>query len=233
MNETIRQTCWKAGKKLRNDFLLEKSAPRYYRYARKNIPCKCPKCHCPARSSHKYSFVYLDELSQLMYFDVPKAASTTIRHAFYQNRQSASMTNPRNSLESYFKFTFVRNPWDRMVSNWKMFTTSPKRILQLKSMTNKDLSRFDHFIDFAIHNANHHWQPQVLFIPENLDFIGKFEDFDEDMNKLLEILGREPLKFDKRNTTKRTKYQDYYTPSLIDLVGNFYQSDIEKFGYQF
>lgn len=233
MKETIRRTCWNLGKKMRNDFLLDIGAPHYYRYAHKNISCECPKCHCPARSSYKYSFVYLDELNHLMYFDVPKAASTTIRHAFYQNKQSASMINPRKKLASYFKFTFVRNPWDRMVSNWKMFTTSPHRILQMESMTNKDLSSFGNFIDFAINNANHHWQPQVLFVPDQLDFIGKFENFDEDMNKLLKILGKEPLKFKKRNTTKRTKYQDYYTPSLIDIVGSFYQADIDRFGYQF
>lgn len=225
--------CWKVGKKTKNTGLLERSAPHFYQFARDHIACDCPKCKCPARSAWHYSFVYIDEPAKLMYFDVPKSASTTIRKAFFDDRSSASLRNPRKGVESYLKFSFVRNPWDRMVSNWKMFTTQSARIEQLRSMTLKDLSRFEDFVDFAVANANHHWQPQVMFLPETLDFIGKLECFDEDMNRLLSLLGKDPVDLKKRNSTRRDRYQEYYTPRSIEVVSDYYRKDIEMFGYRF
>ncbi len=233
MNEHLRLFCWKAGKRLKNDPILKKFAPHYFKYAKENIPCECPACKCPAGSFYRYSFAYIDEIQKIIYFDVPKSASTTIRRAFFDNKTSMSMTNKKDSLESYFKFTFVRNPWDRMVSNWKMFTTQPTRINQLKTMTDDDLSKFEDFVHFAIKKPNHHWQPQSLYTPEKLDFIGKLETIDTDMNKMRELLNQAPLKMEKHNSTKRNEYQVYYTPSLIDLVAEFYQEDIKKFDYIF
>lgn len=143
------------------------------------------------------------------------------------------MRNPKNGLDQYTKFTFVRNPWDRMVSNWKMFTTQPARIEQLRSMTGNDLGKFDDFVHFAIGMSNHHWQPQSMFTPEELDFIGKLETFDDDMNRLRELIGEAPLNLKKQNTTQRKRYQEYYSSSLVDVVADFYKEDIEKFGFSF
>ncbi len=236
MKEVFRKSIWEVGKIFNNEYLLNKSTPHYYRYAQENILCECSKCACPASSSQRYSFVFIDESSKLIYYDVPKAASTTIRNLLFGNKRSSSLRNPKEELNSYLKFTFVRNPWDRMVSNWKMFTTQPFRIDQLKAMTNMDLSNFEDFVDFAIDNANHHWQPQVLFTHEKLDFIGKMESFDDDMNRLLDMIGKKrvPSSYEKRNTTERKKYQEYYSnPSVIQKVAKHYHEDIETFGYTF
>jgi hypothetical protein len=233
MNENIRSAGWTVGKFLKNTNLLDRFSPDNYLHAKAYISCECPTCQCPARSACRYSFVYIDEGKRLMYFDVPKSASTTIRKAFFDNKLSASMTNPQTKRGDYFKFAFVRNPWDRMVSNWKMFTTQPPRIDQLKSMTDADLSNFGDFVDFAIRKSNHHWQPQALYVPEDIDFLGKIETFGEDMGKLLELTHQPPLELGRHNSTERKKYQDYYTPELVDVVGAFYQDDIKRFDYQF
>ncbi|NWK56809.1 sulfotransferase family 2 domain-containing protein [Verrucomicrobiaceae bacterium N1E253] len=233
MKEIIRVARWRVGKKIGSRSMMEKVAPHYYQYAKERIACDCSKCKCPAQSACSYSFVYIDERSKLMYFDVPKAASTTIRKAFFKNKAMASLRNPRKELDQYYKFTFVRNPWDRMVSNWKMFTTQPSRMKQLEVMTNADLSDFESFVSFAIDCPNHHWQPQALFTPEPLDFVGKLESFDEDMNRLLSHLGRTPLALGKQNSTRRKGYRDYYSPTLVEVVADYYRRDIESFGYEF
>ena len=88
MNEHFRLACWKAGKLLNNDQILKKYAPHYFKYAKANIPCECPACKCPAGSFNRYSFAYIDETQKIIYFDVPKAASTTIRRAFFDKKKS-------------------------------------------------------------------------------------------------------------------------------------------------
>ncbi len=169
----------------------------------------------------------------MIYYDIPKCASSTIRMEIFNKDNSFSMRNPTKELHTYFKFSFVRNPWDRMISNWKMFTSLPGRIKQLKSMTSKDLSDFEKFVHFASETKNHHWQPQFLYIPDNLDFIGRLETFDEDFNKLLSTIGDRPRKTSKLNATNKGEYWKYYTPALVDFVAEMYSEDIRKFGYKF
>jgi len=207
--------------------------PDSYRYARENIPCVFAKCKCPAQLKKKYSFVYVSEDRNLIYYNVPKCASTTIRHELFGQRTTASLLTPKRSTDQYLKFAFVRNPWDRMVSNWKMFTQRPKRLNQINLMVPKGEMSFESFINFSIEQANHHWQPQSLFIPENIDFLGKIESFDEDFNRLLALIGREPRTLRKKNTTKGDDYWTYYSPELVRLVGELYKEDIERFGYDF
>lgn len=208
--------------------------PYYYKYAQDNIPCECPLCFCPSRNKRKYSFVYICEKRKIKYFDTPKCASTTIRNALFKNNNVKSLVDPKDEKENYFNFTFVRNPWDRIVSNWKMFTTQPFRIKQLKSMTDENLSKFEDFVRFSIKVKNHHWQPQVLFLPEKLDFIGKLENFKEDFYKLYSKLNIEFVKnVAKNNTTKRKPYWVYYNSSIAELVSEIYSEDIKRFGYKF
>jgi hypothetical protein len=233
MKEKLRVTSLKISKKLRNDKLIDTFSPYYYKYAQEHIRCECPACFCPYQRTLKYSFVYIDEKEKLMYFDVPKCASSSIREAFFHDNHSLSMKNPEQPLEQYFKFTFVRNPWDRMVSNWKMFTTQPFRVKQLKSMTDKDLTNFSDFVDFAAHTKNHHWQPQVLYLPEDLDFVGRLETFDEDFNRLLDAIGKKNIQAEHLNQTVKKSYREYYTPSLVDFVAEMYLEDISRFGYRF
>lgn len=208
--------------------------PRYYRYARENIECQCPLCHCPYRGSLRYSFVRVLEESRLIYYDVPKCASSTIRYLLFNNDHRLSLRNPRDDIGEYFRFSFVRNPWDRMVSNWKMFTTRPSRIAQIRSMTDDDVSSFEDFVHFARRMKNHHWQPQVLFLPDELSFLGRLETFDQDFARLCESIGMEvPTLPEKRNATERAHYSDYYTPALVEIVAGMYRDDIERFGYSF
>lgn len=206
----------------------------YYAYARERIPCACPLCRCPAREGAWYSFVYVREDLGVVYFDVPKCASTTIRFELFANDNDFSLRNPERSLDAYLTFTFVRNPWDRLVSTWQMFTTDPRRVRQLRSMTDQDLSSFDDFVRFARDVPNHHWQPQVLFLPERVDFIGRLESFDDDFARLCVQLGIPPRRVERRRAgAPRPSYPSYYSRALADLVGDMYGDDVETFGYAF
>jgi hypothetical protein len=212
---------------------FDRQKPAYYAAAEARIACECPRCDCPARGTRLYSFVYLSEAHDTMYWGLPKCGSSTIRSAVFRGDRGPSLRDPRRPLDSYFKFTFVRNPWDRMVSNWKMFTRVPRRVAQIESMTDQDVTAFADFVDFARRQTNHHWVPQTAFIEDDLDFIGRLESFDRDIEEVRRRAGFGGLEFPTVNANPGEPYVEYYTPDLVDTVGEMFRSDVEAFGYEF
>ena len=209
----------------------------YYRHAQRTIRCESRLCHCPARGVGSHSFVFVDERRRFIYFAVPKCGSTTILHDLFAGRHTLPSRDPERDLGDYFKFTFVRNPWDRMVSNWEMFTNDPAARAQLRSMTDRDLqelSTFEAFVDFADRVKNHHWQPQAIFLPEQLDFVGRLESFDTDFAHACASIGK-PLSVAPRRRARATTspYWTHYTPELAATVARMYPTDIDAFGYEF
>jgi hypothetical protein len=41
------------------------------------------------------------------------------------------------------------------------------------------------------------------------------------------------LNLKKHNTTQRKRYQEYYSTSIVDVVADYYNEDITKFGFSF
>mgnify|MGYP006279717631 CR=1 FL=1 len=65
-----------------------------------------------------------------------------------------------------------------------------------------------------------------------VDFIGKVENLNEDIDKVFEIIGING-KIPHLNKTKRKKYKKYYTEETKKIVEGLYKKDIENFGYTF
>ena len=132
----------------------------------------------------------------------------------------------------YFKFTFVRNPWDRMVSSWSWLTKTGK----VKRM---GFRKFVMSYPFRHPGADWHSLPQHVHIcDENgrslVDFVGRFENLDSDFEKVCNKVGvkyRGPLPHIKK--TKHKPYWEYYSNSAVERCANIFRKDIELFGYKF
>lgn len=222
-------------------YLSQKNKNSYFEYALENIICECPLCKCPFITKEKgnYSFTFIEENMNLIYFDVPKVASTSIRDGFFKNNCSLSLIKPQKEEKFYLKFSFVRNPWDRVISNWKMFTQRPMRKLQLEAMTGKSDYSLVEFINVIENFTNHHWLPQTLFVPKNIDFIGRVETFSKDIEKVHNLcrIKYNPQKWKKKknSTIRNPDYKSYFlgNDELINKVTNLYQKDITRFGYAY
>jgi hypothetical protein len=201
----------------------------YYLYSARKYPCECSNCFCPSAGGRAYTFRYIGD--NYIYYDIPKCASTTVRHTLFGGEQP-SMNWTLSPPRRLFSFSFVRNPWDRAVSNWKMFTTNEYRINQLEAMGgHKDMGLFE-FLEFTAVRKNHHWLPQTLFVPSHITFVGRLESFADDFGFVLSLLGRTaPIK--QMNKTKRSHYRDYYDEQSMHLLSRLYSDDIARFGYTF
>lgn len=154
----------------------------------------------------------------------------------------------------YFKFGFVRNPWDRLVSCWlsKIKTEDIDNGIDWKKGVEFNLWRFGEmfraempFGDFVNSvlkiqeaQADPHFRSQYTFIydKENkpvLNFTGRFENFNSDFLYVCNKIGASDTVPPHYHKQERTHYRDYYDERLKKLVGNRYHYDIELFNYEF
>lgn len=208
-----------------------------WRYARDRIPCESRFCKCPAASdAGHYSFTYVRDDLKLIYYDVPKAASSYIRKEFFAGDNAYSMRNPATPGADFFRFTIVRNPWDRMVSNFFYFCRAEQRPLrrqQFAWLHDAPVADFREFVAIAGRRANHHWQPQDLYVPETVDFVGRMEHLEVAVARICAAAGLPMKPVYLLNTTDHGHYSAYYDHVSRALVAERYRRDIERFGYEF
>jgi hypothetical protein len=148
----------------------------------------------------------------------------------------------------YFKFTIVRNPWARLVSCYqdKIIRLKPtasnlrsaKHGNNLRWQLNLQKPSFKEFLEIVTKaeniQADDHWDTyhnRVVF--EDVDFIGRLENIQEDFNTICDKLGIPQLELPHRNKSKHKHYSEYYDDESIELVAKAYKKDIDLFGYKF
>lgn len=166
----------------------------------------------------------------------------------------------REQFDAYFKFAFVRNPWDRLVSEYK-YRLHPHRY-DFKTFL------FHHFPRPSWTDRYCHVLPQYDFLYDQdgrclVDFVGRFENLQQDFDEVCRRLGIPPrpiphdnpsqsiLKRRRENglcdtvkafvsvlTPKSRRntflhYRDYYDDESRVFVGELYKMDIKEFGYEF
>lgn len=122
--------------------------------------------------------------------------------------------------EKYFSFTFVRNPFDKVASeyNWDPHFKNISFLEFLKTPKNRQIR---------------HVNKQVEFIDKHIDFIGRFENLQEDFETVCDIIEIPRQELPHKNKSKQKHYTEYYDDETKQIVAELYAKDIEYFGYKF
>jgi hypothetical protein len=134
--------------------------------------------------------------------------------------------------DSFYKFGFVRNPWDWQVSLYHFMLQKPGHHQHdlVKSMKN-----FDEYIRWRI-NKDLHLQKEFFYDGNGnciVDFIGKLENLDQDFKKICNKIGIEAELPHKNKSKRKRDYRKYYTEETKKLVEKAFREDIELFYYEF
>lgn len=145
---------------------------------------------------------------------------------------SAKRRMPEENFHNYFKFAFVRNPWERLVSEYEFILRNPhhgryKRVKQLGS--------FPDFIRMQVPRKDAYQVNMLCDRRGNMlmDFVGKLENLDEDWRTVCSRIGIAHQTLPRENVSDRKPYQDYYDEASVALVAKHWAREIELFGYSY
>jgi len=162
------------------------------------------------------------------------------------------LTYNQNEFESYFKFGFVRNPWDRLVSAFYYLQNGSHYISQHDIKWSKNtLGAYKTFKSFvkgwlseqnimkSLQEQVWHFAPQYSYLCDplghlKLDFIGRYENLQADYEQIRQQLGiGTALPHENQSRKTALPYQEEYDEEMRQIVAKVYQTDIELFGYEY
>jgi hypothetical protein len=194
-------------------------------------------------SSRRYNITVCHE-KRFVWFRVAKVGTRTIYDLLSKANVNLDAEHPYDifypvrAYQDYFKFAFVRNPWDRLVSCWLNKVVDSNHFGFSGPQLTK-MSEFSNFVDFVSglnsENCDPHLRLQCRLIDLNqIDFLGRLESIDKDLFEVFRILSIPLMDIERRNVSSdRNPYWYYYDNELIEKVYQIYCRDIQIFGYSY
>jgi hypothetical protein len=139
----------------------------------------------------------------------------------------------------YYKFSFVRNPWDRAYSdyNWIMKDSSIEGSFEDYILKKGPFTEIFNNKDKKEYRGDHLLKQTDFFNLQGdytLDFMGRFESFNADFKKIKRALKiKQNENFHEKKSTKQTSYRDFYNTEFKKLVEANYNRDIKELNYNF
>ncbi|WP_448210854.1 sulfotransferase family 2 domain-containing protein [Colwellia sp. MEBiC06753] len=201
-------------------------------------------------TDNSYSLKPFDD-KKAIFIHLPKCAGVSVNKALFGNLAGGHLTYREyqailgtKTLDKYFTFTFVRNPWDRVVSAYHFlknggFGAQDKHWFDHNLGHNHDFNEF--VLDWLTPNniwKKHHFRPQTHYLKNRqaqvaLDFIGRVENMALDFDYVAKRLNCDVNLLEKSNISQHLGYHNYFSQEAKERVAKIYKQDIEMFGYNF
>ncbi len=186
---------------------------------------------------HKFIFIHINKTggTSIEKVFVPEADQKDVRYkhasaAYYRRRFPIKFWR-------YFKFAFVRNPWDWLVSRYHW---SRDRQHLFDYSFEEMLARMAKGSPLAEDEA---WLENAALLPQverlsvggkvRVDFVGRYENLQHDFDTVCARLAIEPRTLPHTFKTDHGSYVDYYDDASRKIVERLYAADIAAFGYRF
>jgi len=181
----------------------------------------------PARSNSRMRrrLVWLGGLNRVL------GIHRSVEFPEHVQAQTVKFCLPPDVYAGLFKFAFVRNPWDRLVSRYAYLlrnTHHPRHAFA------KQLKGFDEYLAWEIKRGKMHQHTYVCDAQGEwvVNFVGYYERLQEDFGRVCENL-HVTAELPKANTSSHQDYRSYYTAATREMVAKNFARDLELFGYKF
>lgn len=195
-----------------------------------------------------------------LFVHIPKTAGKSLQRFFgvpwqhHMDLARCARTLDRCDFEAFHKFAVVRNPWDRMLSEFTFQSRKrPRQGERLHVLDEAGRQRgFSEWLEAVLSDPYrypasiwggnvsegiHRWSPQVDWLSIDgelrVDTVLRFERLEEDFAALSAKLGIHGGRLPCRNWTLHWHYSRYYDEPSRRRVAEFFDADIRAFGYRF
>ena len=187
----------------------------------------------PISFKHRAIFIHIPKTggqSISKYLDIPKGSP---KHYYWEGLTHLKLSMIKENIEGYYIFTFVRNPYDRILSeyHWRMknimsvvYNEPTRQRMSFPDYMELLLSRWDNLV--PEHREKAHVLPQVEFIEEGMD-VYRYEHFEDECKRLakkLNIIG--PIPF-----VNKGHYKAQHTERTREITRILYEDDFRELGY--
>jgi hypothetical protein len=155
-----------------------------------------------------------------------------------------------DKFKELFKFTFIRNPYDFMVSTFFYGKTYTNHFMHDDIVSqNMDMEKF---IPYYFDVREQHKDPKVRPFGSNkvvtfkdwllddegnqiVDFVGKIENYDLDMKIISENIGIEEYQVPvvNVNPNRSKNYREYYNDASKKMIEKHFEWELDKYKYTF
>jgi hypothetical protein len=186
----------------------------------------------------------LPHYKEVMDVDKTKPLDENYSYTFaHSNIIDIQRENPSFYMENYYKFSFVRSPYSRLVSLFSFLKRKGKFMRSVRGFKKWGFKRFiahvvSHKLPPAGIDYRGHWffqaNKQVDWLYHDgkciVDDVFHFETLNEDIQTLSKKIGVD-IELEHLNATKHKEFQEYYDAKTKALVDEFYHDDFVAFKY--
>ncbi|SHI07703.1 Sulfotransferase family protein [Desulfofustis glycolicus DSM 9705] len=204
-------------------------------------------------TSRRYTYRSFLDL-KCLFIHIPKAAGISVCTSLFShlggghNRlKDYQVIFTEEEFDLFFKFSFVRNPWDKVFSAYHFLLQGGYQGYN-REWAMKHLTPYRDFNDFVSNGLHRkevrryiHFRPQFEFIclpgetEPHLDYLGFFENLTQDFKYISNRIYGQTIPLEHRNKTSSTEHESFleaYSEISRRIVSELYGRDIELFGYQ-
>jgi len=146
---------------------------------------------------------------------------------------------PINIYENLFKFTVIRNPYDRLIS----YYFSPNR--KKNEFNREEFIEIIKTTPTIEHYVNEYSRKEIFYqklgikinrgqsLGENINRFLSFESLEKDFEDVCKTLNINGAQLPHRNKSEKNHYSYYYDKYLYDLVSKKFKNEIEHFHFEF
>jgi len=183
--------------------------------------------------------------NKTIFFHIPKTGGNSIYESLFDKQQWGhrdvsyyKFVFGRKKFNEYFKFCFVRNPFDRLYSAYCFLKNGGMNEID-QHFNSEYLSVYTSFEDFINNGLNKkeiiswtHFKPQYSFVTNKkrklvVDFVGKLENIENDFNYLKNKLNKKNASLNHLNKSKKNTIK--LSESSKKIIKTIYKDDFILF----
>lgn len=162
---------------------------------------------------------------------IPIPEIAEIKHGHVSVQQLRPVLD-QDLWSDYFRFAFVRNPFDRFVSTCAFLNR------QNPNFRANSLQWMKVALGRPAFRARILMTPQSDLLSDatgelGVNFVGRYETLQTSLDTIFDQLGLPLVQLNVRNSSEHTHYREYYDDHLRSLVEQLYFTDLQNFNYTY